>query len=212
MNIQLKTLTMKTKITLLMAFVSFAFTSCIKDFHGHPNDKDGILTKTNYFYADDFKAQFLEIQIAKLDEEIEELKAGGAGPNDSKLILAMEKREEASNETIAIAAYRELVYRRRPPIPGPCPKIELCFPDIQYIVVPNGLDFFELIVSRENGEIIGRTEGDPSELGNVGGLIESVVFMSNGESVQGKIQIQIKERLSPEDDINTIVLDLDIGQ
>jgi len=203
---------MKTKITLLIAFTCISFASCIKDFHGHPDDKDGILTETNYFYSEDFKTDFLEIEIANLEVEIKILISQGANENDPKLILAQENLESALAEVEFIATQRDIVFRRRPPLPGPCPKIENCFPLVQYIAVPSGLDFYELVVLNANGEAIGRTEGGPSELGNVGGLIESVVFIFDDEGYEGEAVIQIKERLNPGDETREIRLNTIIGQ
>ena len=202
---------MKTKFTLLMAFC-LILSSCIKDFYAHPDDKNGILTETNYFYSEDFKTEFLQIQIAKLDEEIKELIAGGADATDSKLILVKQKREEVSNAVTAIASYREAVYKRRPPIPGPCPKDQNCYPNLQYLAVPPGLAFYELLVFDANGSVIGKTEGNPVALDNVGGLLDYVVFKFDNPDYQGAIQIQVKEKLNSGDAISEFVLDSKIGQ
>lgn len=199
MNIQLKTLTMKTKITLLIVTICFVSTSCIKDFYSHPDDKNGILTENNYYYGDDFKSEFLMLQIEELDAEIKELTAIiGAGQGDNttaeKLELAKQKKDDAEKQTIEIALYRDQVYRRRPPLPGPCPKDENCdIGGIQYIVVPPGLDFYELTILDANGGLVGRTDGSPQTLDNVGNLLEYLVFLVDEPDYQGDIQIQVKE-------------------
>lgn len=209
---------MKTKIILLLTFF-LILSSCIKDFHGHPDDQNGILTETNYFYSDDFKTQFLEIQIAELDVEIKELTAiveeGQADDlTKERLELAKEEREDASNQTVAISVNRDLVFKRRPPIPGPCPKIENCFPTVQYFAVPsvNQIDSFECIVRDVDGIIIGRTDGELVDIENVDGLLKSVVFLFDKPDYEGAIQIHITEKLADNEEIFEYTLDSFIGQ
>jgi len=208
---------MKTKVTLLLAFC-FIISSCIKDFYGHPDDEIGVLTETNYYYSDDFKTEFLTIQVDELNAEIKKLKEIlGAGQGDDKtlqdLANATQKRDSASTEISNIETLRELLFKkRRPPLPGPCPKNENCdLPGIQYIVVPPGLAFYELIVYDLDGNVLGQTEGEPVGLNNVDGLIDYLVFISDGSDYSGPIKIQIREKLGEGSDLLTLTLDSEIG-
>lgn len=207
---------MKIKV-LLVALVSLIAVSCIKDHYGHPDDKDRVLTKDNYFYSDDFKTTFLEIEVGELDDEIKVLEsiiAAGQGTEETqeKLDTAKANRLALSNELNEIADYREGVYRRRPPLPGPCPKNENCdWPGIQYIAIPSGLEFYELIIFDANGGVLGTTQGDPETVGNTGDLLDYVVFIYEGEDYQGEITVQIKEKSFSDNEVTSFIVNSDIG-
>jgi len=207
---------MKTKITLLLIFCVI-LSSCIKDFYGHPDDENGILTETNYFYADDFKSEFLELKVAALDIELKELSAiiESQEANDSifqRFDNATQEKFETSEQINDIAGYRDFVYKRRPPLPVPCPKPQSCFPGIQYLTVSPETEFYELIVTNSNGEIIGTTVGNPVKLDNFDDLLSYVVFKFDKPDYNGEIQIQVTEKLSTEEDALYFTLDSNIEQ
>lgn len=207
---------MKTKLLVLLALFVVA-TSCIKEHYGHPDDKDLVLTESNYFYSDDFKTQFLELEVAELDDEIKELEAiiqAGQGTEETQkqLDTAKANRLALSNELAAIADYREGVYKRRPPLPGPCPKDGNCdWPGIQYIAVPSGLEFYELVIFDANGGYLGGTQGSPETVGVSGNLLDYVVFLYEGEGYQGEITVQIKEKTASDPEITSFAVSSDIG-
>jgi len=206
---------MKTKITLALLML-FALSSCINDYYGHPDDKDGILTESNYFYSDDFKTAYLEIRLDSLDVEIKQLEAiVSDGEADSiqieNLELARIERENAIAQTAEIAANRDIVYKRRPRIPSPCPKDENCYPNLQYIAVVPGIDFSMVVVDTD-GELVGQTEGVTFPLDNVDGLINAVVFTNYRPDFMGDVQIQIKETLVNTEETFEYALGDTIGQ
>lgn len=207
---------MKIKV-LLVALLSLSVVSCIKDHYGHPDDKDLVLTESNYFYSDDFKTTFYEIEVEKLNDEIKELDAiidAGQGTEETqeKLDTAKANRLALSNELIEIAGLREAVYRRRPPLPGPCPKNGNCdWPGIQYIAIPTGLEFYELVIFDANGGFLGSTQGSPESVGRAGNLLDYVVFLYEGEGYQGEITVQIKEKAISDNEITSFVVNSDIG-
>lgn len=207
---------MKIKI-LLVALICLTTVSCIKDHYGHPDDKDLVLTESNYFYGDDFKTEFLEIEVERLDQEIKDLEAiiaigQGDETTQEKLDTAKANRLGLSNELMQIADYREGVYRRRPPLPGPCPKDGNCdWPGIQYIAIPSRVVFYELVLLDANGGMLGRTEGEPESVGRSGNLLDYVVFMYEGQNYQGEVTLQIKEKLDSDNTIRTFELKSSIG-
>lgn len=87
MNIQLKTLTMKTKIILLTALISLSFTSCIKDYVGQgPNGKDVELTSENYLDAGVLHKIVLDEELIAVETtiEIKKNELSQLSPNDPK--------------------------------------------------------------------------------------------------------------------------------
>lgn len=87
MNIQLKTLTMKTKIIFLIVFTCLSFSSCVKDYIGQgPNGKDVELTSENYLDAGVLHKIVLNEQIIAVETtiEIKKNELSQLSPNDPK--------------------------------------------------------------------------------------------------------------------------------
>jgi hypothetical protein len=65
---------MKTKITLLIAFVSLSLSSCVKDFIGHgPDGKEIEFTGDNYLDTAVLQKLYLGDEIIALDAQIDKL-------------------------------------------------------------------------------------------------------------------------------------------
>ncbi len=187
---------MKTRFTLSL-LVLFVLTSCIKDFYGHPDDKDGVLTSENYVYSDDIRSEFLEQEIALLEEEIKEL---GALVESGQATEAQELRFETAQKDLTatitlteeISDYRELVYKGKPLPPPPCPKPRNCndWLNFNYVTIPSGLEQFGLLIYDQDQNVIGQTEGNPETLGGTDGLLDYVVLIFNEAEYQGEILVK----------------------
>ena len=95
---------MKTKITLLIAFVSLSLSSCFKDYVGHGQDEI-VLTKDNYIYEGDLYAAYLDLEIIKVDAVISDLKEiiannQGNEQTDKDLEAANDRRATLNNEVL----------------------------------------------------------------------------------------------------------------
>ncbi|TMM52224.1 hypothetical protein FEE95_21290 [Maribacter algarum] len=72
---------MKTRITLLIAFISLSFTACVKDYIGHgPDGKEVQLTSDNYLDVAVLQKLSLNDDILVIDAEIDKLNL--ISPND----------------------------------------------------------------------------------------------------------------------------------
>lgn len=162
MNIQLKTFTMKTKITLLIAFVGISFTSCIKDYYGEGESSNQIeFTSENYLYEGNLEKQFLEEKITSIDAEIDllqETSPNSPDYNDDQARIA-ELQEERSNSKQRISIIFDLGLVGID-IPIPCDQPNgKCIPKrLEYLIIPSTFIQTAFIVRNETGETIGFSE------------------------------------------------------
>lgn len=198
MNIQLKTLIMKTKIILLVGLISLSFTSCIKDYLGHGDDENdtGFLTETNYLYADDLKVAFLEDNLDKLFEEKAFLDqvfdAGQANEEQKERYEEVGNEIEATSNTISsLFDIRETVFKIVGPKP-PCPRPRLCDEWLNMIYVTPRPDYtkYQLSVYSSDDELLGQSIGEPGELLGVDGAINYVDFVWNTKDYKGEILVK----------------------
>ncbi len=189
---------MKTQIILSIVLL-FTFSSCVDDYYGHPDDKEGILTSTNYVYSDDIRAEFLELQGAALEEEIKILggaiESGNATPEqEERFQTAQDELSSTSKTLIEIAEFRELVYKGipLPPPPPPCPKPRNCndWLNFNYVTIPSGQSEFGLLIYDQNQNVIGQTEGKPTALVGVDGLLDYVVLIFDDTQYEGDILVK----------------------
>lgn len=188
---------MKTKILLLL-ILSIGFSSCIKDFYGHPNDKDLVLTEKNYVYSDDIKLKFLDMRVTQLDAEIDELKVliGLGKATDiqkERFDQATIEKDSALAEHKLISEYRDIVFRRGPIPPPPCPSPRNCdefWIDFKYVTVPPIYENFQLVIYGKDKNVIAQTEGKPETLGGLDGLLNYVVLTFNDTDYKGPIFVE----------------------
>lgn len=213
MNIQLKTLTMKTK--LIFAIITcLILSSCIKDFYGHPDDKDGILTQTNYIYTDDLKTEFLKIEVAKGETEIKELTVIANSPNatnkDSMNLASAQQTLDANLNLISkLGDFRNQVFKVRPPLP-PCPEPQNCsdWLNIQYITQRSAgfetllstssktqqstnLEELQLIIYDKDKNVIAQTDGSPERLDGLEVELDYIVLQFSNKEYRGDINVKI---------------------
>ena len=181
---QLKTLTMKTKITLLIAFVSFSFTSCVKDYIGHGSDKIE-LTEDNNIYEGDLYLTFLEAEIEILDKQIKELE----GSQDESLDELKEKRAAFSQE-LNSNLVPDFLFKRIPRPTPPCPQpLQCSFVNFDFITSLNSTKLVSLTIVDANGEAIGGTTGEQNTLLDSEGRI--IVDTFKLENYKGQATIEV---------------------
>lgn len=92
---------MKTKISILLAFISLSFTSCVKDYIGHGSDgKEVILTSDNYLDTAVLQKLSLQDNIEIIEAEIAKLNQ--ISPNNSNYNDAQKKIGELSEQRASL--------------------------------------------------------------------------------------------------------------
>ncbi|WP_156950123.1 hypothetical protein [Maribacter antarcticus] len=174
-------------------FTVMILSSCIKDFYGHPNDKDRILTESNYVYTDDLKSAHLQTIVTQLNIE---LKQTDPDKEKEKFDLLNDELEETQSTLSDLAEFRKSVFKRRPPLP-PCPNPQSCIKwlGVQYLTQRAGLAKLQMIIYDENQNIIAQTEGNLEQLTGLEVPLDYVVLIFKNPEYRGAIQIKVIETM-----------------
>lgn len=189
---------MKTK-TILSLFAIVVLSSCIKDFYGHPDDKEGILTENNYVYIDDLKSAHLQTVVAQLNIELKQV---DPEKEKEKFTLLNNQLKETQNTLNDLAEFRDAVFKRRPPLP-PCPNPQSCIEwfDVKYLGQRPGLNKLQMFIYDKNQNIIMQTEGELEQLSGLEAPLEYVALIIKNPEYKGDIQIKVIETIG-EDEIS----------
>ncbi|MFK7814466.1 MAG: hypothetical protein AB8B59_18365 [Maribacter sp.] len=153
---------MKTKITLLIAFIGISFTSCIKDYYGEGSDGEPIeFTSENYLYEGDLEEQFLQEKIVFINAEISELEQtspNNPNYNDDQAKIA-ELQQDRANAKDSIAIILNLGQVGLD-IPIPCDQPNgKCIPKrLEYLIFSKVSEQATVLVRNESGQRIGFSE------------------------------------------------------
>ncbi|MFK7811523.1 MAG: hypothetical protein AB8B59_03460 [Maribacter sp.] len=153
---------MKTKFTLLIAFIGISFTSCIKDYYGEGSDREPIeFTSENYLYEGDLEEQFLQEQIVLINAEISELEQTSPNDpdyNDDQAQIA-ELQQDRANAKENIANIISLGQVGRDfPIPCDQPNGKCIPTKLEYFIFSKAFEQATLLVLNESGKRIGFSE------------------------------------------------------
>lgn len=187
---------MKSKL-LLGVILCLVFNSCIKEFYGHPDDKEGILTENNFVYTDDLKRAYLEKVEVEINEELEQL---NPIKEKDRYVLLTNQLQETQSKLEDIADFRESVFKRRPPLP-PCPKPQSCqdWLKVQYLTQRPGLDKLQMKIYDKNQNIVAQTQGELQELSGLEVPLDYIVLLFENPEYHGDIQIEIIETIDDND-------------
>jgi len=183
---------MKSKL-LLGVILCLVFNSCIKDFYGHPDDKEGILTENNFVYMDDLKRAYLETVEVEISTELNQI---DPIKDKDRYVLLSNQLQETQNTLEDLADFRESVFKRRPPLP-PCPKPQSCqdWLKVQYLTQRPGLDQLQLTIYDDNQGVVAQTQGELKQLGGLDVPLDYVVLLFENPEYRGDIQIKVVETI-----------------
>ena len=190
---------MKTKITLLIAFLSLSITSCVKDYIGHGQDKI-VLTNDNYIYEGDLYAVYLDFEITKVDALISDLKKiiannQGNEQTDKDLEAAIVRKGTLNNE---LATVPDWLFRRIPRPKPPCPNPSNCnFLGFDFLGSFGNTQLRSVTVYDADGNEVGGTTGEQNPLPRTRGTAVAHDFKIDNYSgpVTIKVVTEAKNRL-----------------
>jgi len=182
---------MKTKITLLIAFLSLSITSCVKDYIGHGQDKI-VLTNDNYIYEGDLYAVYLDFEITKVDALISDLKKiiannQGNEQTDKDLEAAIVRKGTLNNE---LATVPDWLFRRIPRPKPPCPNPANCnFLGFDFLGSFGNTQLRSVTVYDADGNEVGGTTGEQNPLPRTRGT--AVVHDFKIDNYSGPVTIKV---------------------
>jgi hypothetical protein len=182
---------MKTKITLLIAFVSLSISSCVKDYVGHGQDKIA-LTNDNYMYEGDLYAIYLDMEITKVDALISDLEKiiksnQGNEQTDKDLEAAKARKGTLNNELVTVPDW---LFRRIPKPKPPCPNPTNCdFLGFDFIGSFGRTQLKSVTVYDADGNEVGGTTGQQNPLPRTRGM--AVVDDFKMENYSGPVTIKV---------------------
>lgn len=146
---------MKTKILLLILITMFTF-SCDDENSQNENIE---LTDNNYIYEGDLYKQYLNDELAIVENEITQLQEiidNGQGDNQTQIDLdeAIQERENIITNIDSIISLVTFGIIPPPPPPQPCS----CFtPELQYFITLESTSGLQIDILNEGGEQIAST-------------------------------------------------------
>ncbi len=182
---------MKTKITLLIAFVSLSLSSCVKDFIGHGQDEI-VLTQDNYMYEGDLYAIYLDMEIIKVDALISDLEKiiksnQGNEQTYKDLEAAKARKGTLNNELVTVPDW---LFRRIPKPKPPCPNPTNCdFLGFDFIGSFGRTQLKSVTVYDADGNEVGGTTGQQNPLSRTRGM--AVVDDFKMENYSGPVTIKV---------------------
>ena len=194
MNIQLKTLTMKTKITLL-AFICLISTSCVTDYindHNN-NDNDVEFTETNFAYEPQLYEQYLNRELFNANKKLDSLKESGADYNQlANLNDTIEYLNAERNN--ALNNIEDLVFKKPIPCPDETVAFELCYPALDKLGFSVDVEIISYLVSTIEGQEEVYNFGD-SQILSVPGLEDFATYQDiNLNDFTGKLTFKIERK------------------
>lgn len=185
---------MKTKIPLLL-LLFLGLSSCIKDYYAHPDDEKGILTDSNYLYADDLKISFLKNEIEIATVELNLLEPIINTPNATDEVKEQYQRLSNSilvNENLIaeLQDIRDLLFKRIPN--PPCPEPQTCndWLRIQYLTERTSFTNLQMIIYDANQTVIAQTEDNIEAINGLDVALNYVVLVFNNTDYKGDIFIK----------------------
>ncbi|MBD0777362.1 hypothetical protein HPE56_06125 [Maribacter sp. ANRC-HE7] len=154
---------MKTKLLIIVIFLSLLTTSCVKDYTGNAGDsEDVVLTETNFSYEGDMFKFYLNSEIENLNEDISKLKK--ISPKDpgynqaQKDIIEAEIQQDKFKKQIAgIIDLSEVGLKIGPDIPRPPCNCLGLRNSLEYMLILEGENIKNISLLDTNGKVLSST-------------------------------------------------------